>query len=239
VGGPQAARALIYTAITSLDGYINDEGSQSGDRYAKVRLEEARADCDTLSGETFVFAVAVGSKIKVQEEPGAAAYGAGEFLVVEATHVVDAQSDTAAAGTDQGFGFRVELEAVPAAVNWRPPRDTPKPVAGGPQTATVVGVTDKQIEVDEFGRVRVHFDWDRGQISDTTGASLTGGEQYWAQNVEDLEHTFKTIDQLEKSETVSRTVIEDTELFPWFIIAAVAASLFAAFVLALNPPPAP
>jgi type VI secretion system secreted protein VgrG len=150
-------------------GYINDEGSQSGDRYAKVRLEEARADCDTLSGETFVFAVAVGSKIKVKEEPGAAASGAGEFLVVEATHIVDAQSDTAAAGTDQGFGFRVELEAVPAAVNWRPPRDTPKPVAGGPQTATVVGVTDKQIEVDEFGRVRVHFDWDRGQISDTTG----------------------------------------------------------------------
>jgi len=54
-----------------------------------------------------------------------------------------------------------------------------------------------------------------------------------------LEDTFKTIDELEKSETISRTVIEDTELFPWFIIAAVIASLSAAFVLALNPPPAP
>lgn len=70
-------------------------------------------------------------------------------------------------------------------------------------------------------------------------AAMTGGEHYWAQNVEQLEGTFKTIDELEKSETISRTVIEDTELFPWFVIAAVIASLSAAFVLALNPPPAP
>jgi Ca-activated chloride channel family protein len=70
-------------------------------------------------------------------------------------------------------------------------------------------------------------------------ASLTGGEHYWAQNIDQLENTFKTIDQLEKSETVSRTVIEDTELFPWFIVASLVGALAAAFVLALNPPPAP
>jgi Ca-activated chloride channel family protein len=70
-------------------------------------------------------------------------------------------------------------------------------------------------------------------------ADITGGQHYWAQNVSSLEDTFDTINNLEKSETVSRTVIEDTELFPWFIIAAAVASLGAAFVLALNPPPAP
>ncbi|HEY4031380.1 MAG TPA: type VI secretion system tip protein TssI/VgrG [Caulobacteraceae bacterium] len=150
-------------------GYINDDGSLKGDRYAKVRLEEARADCDTLSGETFVFGISVGQKIKVKEEPGAASYGAGEFLVVEAIHSVDTQSDAGATGSDQSFGFNVELEAAPAAVNWRPPRDTPKPVTGGPQTATVIGVKDKVIDVDQFGRVLVHFDWDRGQVADTTG----------------------------------------------------------------------
>ncbi|QJE99065.1 VWA domain-containing protein [Luteolibacter luteus] len=70
-------------------------------------------------------------------------------------------------------------------------------------------------------------------------AALTGGEHYWAQNVESLQRTFKSIDELEKSETVSRTVIEDEELFPWFAGAAVLAALAAAFILALNPPPAP
>jgi Ca-activated chloride channel family protein len=70
-------------------------------------------------------------------------------------------------------------------------------------------------------------------------AAITGGEHYWAQNVASLEETFQTIDRLEKSETISRTVIEDMELFPWFLGLAVLAALSAAFVLALNPPPAP
>ena len=70
-------------------------------------------------------------------------------------------------------------------------------------------------------------------------AALTGGEHYWAQNVAELEGTFRSINDLEKSETISRTVIEDNELFHWFLGAAVLAALSAAFVLALNPPPAP
>jgi Ca-activated chloride channel family protein len=70
-------------------------------------------------------------------------------------------------------------------------------------------------------------------------AAITGGEHYWAQNVAELEDTFKSIDRLEKSESVSRTVVEDLELYPWFLGAAVFASLAAAFVLALNPPPSP
>ena len=70
-------------------------------------------------------------------------------------------------------------------------------------------------------------------------AAVTGGEHYWAKTTASLEETFKTIDRLEKSETVSRTVIEDTELFPWFVATSVAAALIVAFILALNPPPAP
>ena len=70
-------------------------------------------------------------------------------------------------------------------------------------------------------------------------AALTGGEHYWAQNVAELEGTFETINELEKSETISRTVIEDNELFVWFLGAAVLTALSAAFVLALNPPPTP
>jgi Ca-activated chloride channel homolog len=70
-------------------------------------------------------------------------------------------------------------------------------------------------------------------------ADITGGKHYHAKSATALGDTFKTIDQLEKSESVSRTVIEDVELFPWFLGAAVLASLAAAFLLAINPPPAP
>ncbi len=48
-------------------------------------------------------------------------------------------------------------------------------------------------------------------------ASDTGGEHFWAQNLEDLEKNFQTIDQLEKTESRSLTVTEDRELYMWFI----------------------
>jgi Ca-activated chloride channel family protein len=68
-------------------------------------------------------------------------------------------------------------------------------------------------------------------------ATLTGGEQYWARDLATLESTFKTIDRLEKSDAKSLTVIEDTELFPWFVGVTLLAAFAAALFLALNPPP--
>ena len=70
-------------------------------------------------------------------------------------------------------------------------------------------------------------------------AELTGAEHYWAQNLESLKQTFATIDQLEKTEARSFTVIDDTELFPWFLGATLFLALAAAVVLSLNPPPSP
>jgi Ca-activated chloride channel family protein len=48
-------------------------------------------------------------------------------------------------------------------------------------------------------------------------ASDTGGEHFWAQNLEDLEKNFQTIDYLEKTESRSLTITEDRELYMWFI----------------------
>jgi Ca-activated chloride channel family protein len=70
-------------------------------------------------------------------------------------------------------------------------------------------------------------------------ASLTGAEHYWAQNLKALRETFTTIDQLEKTEAKTLTVIEDTELFPWFLGLTLLAALGSVTLLALNPPPSP
>jgi len=68
-------------------------------------------------------------------------------------------------------------------------------------------------------------------------AELTDAEHYWAQTLEDLDRTFDTIDQLEKTEATSHTVIEDTELYRGFAAAALLAAFAAAWILALNPLP--
>ncbi len=68
-------------------------------------------------------------------------------------------------------------------------------------------------------------------------ATLTGGEHYWAQNIAALQDTFQTIDNLEKTEAKTLTVIDDNELFPWFVGIAALAALAAVAVIALNPTP--
>jgi Ca-activated chloride channel family protein len=70
-------------------------------------------------------------------------------------------------------------------------------------------------------------------------ASITGAEHYWAQDLEALRDTFTTIDQLEKTDAKSHTVIEDTELFAWFLVISLLAAMASATLLALNPPPSP
>lgn len=70
-------------------------------------------------------------------------------------------------------------------------------------------------------------------------ASLTGGEHYWAQNVAELSDTFQTIDRLEKSESTALTVIDDTELYIWFVGAALVMAWVGALTLVFNPPPEP
>ncbi len=68
-------------------------------------------------------------------------------------------------------------------------------------------------------------------------ADLTGGEHYWAQNIAALQTTFQTIDNLEKTEAKTLTIIDDKELFPWFVGISVLAALAAAVAFALNPSP--
>ena len=70
-------------------------------------------------------------------------------------------------------------------------------------------------------------------------ADITNAEHFWAQTLEDLDRTFDSIDQLEKTEATSYTVTEDTELFRWFAAPALLLTLLAAGIIAFNPPPRP
>ncbi|MFY7818745.1 MAG: VWA domain-containing protein [Akkermansiaceae bacterium] len=66
---------------------------------------------------------------------------------------------------------------------------------------------------------------------------LTGGEHYWAQTNAELKNTFRTIDELEKTERKTYTVTEDTELFAAFLIPSLIFAALSALLMALNPPP--
>ncbi len=71
-------------------------------------------------------------------------------------------------------------EAVFATLPYRPLPDTPKPIVHAVQSATVVGPKGEQIYCDEFGRVRVHFPWDRDSKADDTSSCWLRVANGWA-----------------------------------------------------------
>ena len=66
--------------------------------------------------------------------------------------------------------FRCEFRAIPKNTPFRAPLATPWPEITGLQTAIVVGKPGDEIHTDEWGRIKVHFHWDRlnGKTDETS-----------------------------------------------------------------------
>ncbi len=69
-------------------------------------------------------------------------------------------------GADETFVYSNQFTCIPLSTTFRPPRVTPKPMIHGPQTATVVTPGDEKSHMDDLGRVRVKFHWDREDKED-------------------------------------------------------------------------
>lgn len=97
-----------------------------------------------------------------------------EYLVTEVRHSATVGGSYRIEDTDDD-SYTNQFTCIPKSVPYVPPRLTPKPLAYGLQTATVVGKSadedsaddestggdGEEIWVDKYGRVLVHFPWDR------------------------------------------------------------------------------
>ena len=156
-------------------GYFKDDGSEVGTPYAQARLLERRADRETYLGHGDVFAFPVGQKVKVKD-----AATTTELLVVSATHTMSGQNYMITDATEGTVQFGISFEGVPAATQWKAPSVTRKPLAGGPQVAKVVGASGEVIDVDQFGRVKIQFPWDRVGTNDENSSCWVRVSQGWA-----------------------------------------------------------
>ncbi|MDU2611191.1 MAG: type VI secretion system tip protein VgrG [Pseudomonas aeruginosa] len=75
--------------------------------------------------------------------------------------------------------YRNRFEAIPKATAYRPARVTPKPRMHT-QTALVVGKAGEEIWTDQYGRVKVHFHWDRHDQSNENSSCWIRVSQAWA-----------------------------------------------------------
>ncbi len=134
---------------------------------AQRRLEAKLSDRLMVSFETNAYDVRPGMVIVLgdHDEPALA-----EPFLVTATRLV---------GTDTG-AWTLRCDGASTRSSYRPALRTPRPHVQGIESATVVGPPGTELHVDELGRVRVQFRWDRGGTSDGDSSCWVPVSHPWA-----------------------------------------------------------
>ena len=139
-----------------------------GEALAQRRLEAQRASAREITFKTNTIDPAPGIVLAILDHPKSE-LGPGKLLLVVASTLT---------GDVPGQWVHA-CSAVSAEPRYRPPLSTPKPRAQGVESATVVGPPGEEIHVDEFGRVRVHFHWDRESRMDDGSSCWIHVNQPW------------------------------------------------------------
>jgi len=141
---------------------------KEGAALAQKRLEAKRGNARSVTFETNAYDLSPGVVIEMSGHPHTALAEGKGLLVVEAS----------LSGTSQGQ-WSQNCEVRGADMPFRPECVTPRPKVSGVESATVVGPPGEEIHTDEFGRVRVHFHWDRESKMDDNSSCWIHVSQPW------------------------------------------------------------
>jgi type VI secretion system secreted protein VgrG len=140
-------------------------GEERATRALAARREGTRA----ISFETNAIDVTPGRIFSMLGHPHGWLAGAERLLVTDFT----------IAGTHD-LDWHMSGRAVFASNEYRPAPVTPRPIVTSVQVATVVGPDGQEIHTDEFGRVRLSFQWDRVGRKDDGSSCWIRVSQGWA-----------------------------------------------------------
>lgn len=142
---------------------------KEGAVLAQKRLEAKRGAARTATFDTNAHDLAPGVVMSIHGHPNAALGDGKALLVVESS----------LNGTKDGeWSHHCQVRGTD--VPFRPELATPRPKTQGIESATVVGPAGEEIHCDEFGRVRVHFHWDRESKMDDNSSCWIHVSQPWA-----------------------------------------------------------
>ncbi len=144
----------------------------NGKAFSQIRLEYLRRDAllaDAKSDEPLLLA---GVRFDLQDHLDHAMNR--DWLVVQANHQGTQPQALQEEGGSGATTYSNQLKLIPAHITWRA-----RPCAK-PMIATVVGPQGEEIYCDNFGRVKVHFPWDRYSSSNEKSSCWVRVAQEWA-----------------------------------------------------------
>lgn len=161
--------------IYDYPGHYAQKGD--GETYASVRIEELASQFETSQASTNARGVCVGTTFKLTDSPRDDQNR--EYLILSVSQELQyAGYESLPSGNESSYSCH--FVAMPTEQQFRPRRVTPKPFVQGPQTAVVVGPSGDEIYVDDLGRVKVQFHWDRYGKKDENSSCWTRVSHPWA-----------------------------------------------------------
>jgi type VI secretion system secreted protein VgrG len=147
-----------------------------GDKLAKTLLEKEEWPEKIVRGTSSGRSLNAGNKFTLSEHFRADLNIS--WLLVALEHKVEGTNFRSE--LEEPFRYANRFEAIPASVPFRPQRAHAKPSVKGTQTAIVTGPAGEEIYVDKYGRIKVHFHWDRLQPYDEKSSCWVRVSQSWA-----------------------------------------------------------
>lgn len=137
-------------------------------RLARVRSQERAAPAIELAGAGNAYSLVPGYKANfiAADIPSQHLLADGQYIITGVTHSMETGGSFRSNDPASAFNYSNQFTCVPAGVVYRPTRETPRPRIDGVQTAVVVGPPGEEIFTDKYGRVKLHFHWDRSSSMD-------------------------------------------------------------------------
>ncbi|MGH9405566.1 MAG: type VI secretion system Vgr family protein [Terriglobia bacterium] len=147
-----------------------------GDSFSKLRMQEEESSHLVASGAGDIRAFTSGYQFTLQGH-----YRSDQnttYILSEVQHTASVGQSYYGGGAESHYSNH--FTCIPQSVPFRAARLTPKPIVQGPQTAVVVGKSGEEIWVDQYGRVKVQFFWDRVGTDDENSSCWIRVSQAWA-----------------------------------------------------------
>ncbi len=155
---------------------LHDTGT--GNAINKMRMDAEEVSINTVSAESNCSSFYAGGKFKLAKH--ALKSEKGSYVIIQVEHSAYDPSYTTSAS--DAAAYKNEFTCIPADVHFRPKQKHKRPVMRGPQSALVVGPAGEEIYIDEFGRIKVQFIWDREGKKDENSTCFIRVMQSWAGN---------------------------------------------------------
>ncbi len=174
----KVSHALKVAGNDQLEIYDYPGGYDSkgqGQECTKHAVEQLEMSQFLIHGESNIYHLTPGYRFTLTRHP----HADGSYVLTSVSHSAFEGGFHSAEQIGQKH-YANQFSCIPLSLQYRPPRTAQKPRIWGCQTAVVVGPAGEEIYTDKYGRVKVHFHWDRYNPRDQSRSCWIRVASHWA-----------------------------------------------------------